>query len=65
MNFFCRIFGHTWIHATEGPKVQWNNDKGLVELFPKVVEGSEGEEAEVRFLRRCVRCGEERPWKTA
>jgi hypothetical protein len=55
MNFFCRIFGHTWIHETQGPKVSWNNDKGLVELFAR----SEGEP---EFFRRCVRCREQRPW---
>lgn len=56
MKIFCRLYGHTWIHKTQGPKVQWNNDKSLNELFPK----SDGEPI---FLRHCVRCGEERPWK--
>lgn len=58
MNIFCRLYGHTWIHETQAPKVSWNNDKSLVELFPK----SEGE---VEFFRKCVRCGEQRPWKEA
>ncbi len=57
MKFFCRLYGHTWIHETQTPKVSWNNDKGLVELFPKSEEG-----AQPQFFRRCVRCGEQRPW---
>lgn len=56
MNIFCKLYGHTWVHHTETKKVQWNNDKSLSELFPK----SEGEP---QFFRRCVRCGEMRPWK--
>jgi hypothetical protein len=55
MNFFCRIYGHTWVHEADTPKVAWNNDKSLSELFPK----SEGEPT---FFRRCVRCQERRPW---
>ncbi len=56
MNFFCRIYGHTWIHETQTPKVAWNNDKSLKELFPSF-------EGETEFFRRCVRCGEQRPWE--
>lgn len=59
MNFFCRLYGHTWIHETQAPKVSWNNDKGLVELFPRVVGA---EDQGVLFFRRCVRCKEQRPW---
>ena len=55
MNIFCRIFGHTWIHDVDEPKIAWNNDKGLVELHAT----SDGEP---RFYERCVRCQERRPW---
>jgi hypothetical protein len=62
MKFFCRIYGHTWIHETQAPEISWNNDKGLVELFPRVI-AAEGEDEAPQFFRRCVRCGEQRPWE--
>jgi len=55
MKFFCLLYGHTWVHEVDTPKVQWNNNKDLNELFPK----SEGEP---EFFRRCLRCGDRRPW---
>ncbi len=56
MNIFCRIFGHTWIHDVEDPKIAWNNDKGQTELFATA-------ESEPQFFELCVRCQERRPWK--
>jgi hypothetical protein len=57
MNFFCRIFGHTWIHDVESPKIAWNTDKDQVELHATAA-GSP------RFFERCVRCQEQRPWQS-
>jgi hypothetical protein len=52
MNFFCRIFGHTWTHRTENPKVSWNTAKSLSELdlTTSVTEPS--------FWLECQRCAE-------
>jgi len=56
MNFFCRIYGHTWVHEAQDPKISWNNDKGQVQLHP-IAHG------EPEFLKRCQRCGDHEPWK--
>ncbi|MCB9915438.1 MAG: hypothetical protein H6828_09855 [Planctomycetes bacterium] len=56
MSIFCRLYGHTWIHDVESPKIRWNTDKDQVELHATV-------EGEPRFFERCVRCGERRPWR--
>ncbi|MAF66794.1 MAG: hypothetical protein QF410_15665 [Planctomycetota bacterium] len=57
MNFFCRIFGHTWVHATERQTIRWRNDeKTLAQLHPA------GPDREPEFQRACVRCGERREW---
>jgi hypothetical protein len=53
MNFFCRLFGHTWVHKSEMPKTSWNTDKsGLV-----LVAHPAGEP---RFYEECARCKERR-----
>lgn len=53
MNFFCRIFGHTWSPTTDNPKISWNtNDDGLV-LTARPA-------GEVRFYDLCLRCKERR-----
>lgn len=54
MNFFCRIFGHTWVHHSEDPKIRWaTNEKSLNELMLTA-------SGEPRFFLRCARCKEER-----
>ncbi len=55
MNFFCRFLGHTWVHEAVDPKIGWNNDKDQIELQITAT-------AKPEFHRRCVRCGERRPW---
>ena len=54
MNFFCRIFGHTWWPETLAPSVRWNTTKDGHTLVSTI-----GEE-EVRHLEVCRRCGEQR-----
>ncbi|HJP02456.1 MAG TPA: hypothetical protein QF764_11870 [Planctomycetota bacterium] len=57
MNFFCRLFGHTWVHTTEPSKIRWQtNEKNLSELRASAPDG------EPEFYRSCVRCGEHRAW---
>lgn len=54
MNFFCRIFGHTWCAATDAPEPRWNTtDDGLV-LVASVDDGG------VRHYDVCRRCGVQR-----
>lgn len=55
MNIFCRIFGHTWVHKVEEPKIRWTNAKNLSEL-EQTVDG------EPRFYLECARCKEQRAW---
>ena len=61
MNFFCRLFGHTWVPAADNPKISWNaKDDGLV--LHATATGP------VRFYDQCARCKERRevaPPKTA
>jgi len=54
MNFFCRIFGHTWLAEIETPEVRWNTTKDGHTLVSTV-----GEES-VRHFERCRRCDERR-----
>jgi hypothetical protein len=54
MNFFCLLFGHTWVPETRAPSVRWNTTKDGHVLNPTV--GDEG----VHHLEVCRRCGEER-----
>jgi hypothetical protein len=56
LNIFCRIFGHTWIHAVDEPKIAWNAGKDQVELHASF-------EGQTQFFEECVRCRERRPWK--
>lgn len=56
MNIFCRLYGHTWVHEVQSPKIAWNTDKDQVELHATP-------EGEPVFSERCIRCGEQRPWK--
>ncbi len=54
MNFFCRLFGHTWWPETRSPRTTWNTTKDgniLVVSFP---------EEQVVHVDVCKRCGEER-----
>ena len=51
MNFFCRLFGHTWTHQSQSPKTSWNVDKDGQQLFPTPV-------GEVLFWEECARCHE-------
>jgi len=57
--FFCKLFGHTWVHKTENPKVAWNTGKTLAELHLT------SETTEPRFWLECQRCHErnEQPTK--
>jgi len=55
MNFFCRLFGHTWIPETHSPQVRWNTTKDGQILT------STAREADVRHVEVCRRCSEERP----
>jgi hypothetical protein len=52
MNFFCRLFGHTWVHATDNPRISWNTAKNLSEL------DLSAEETKPAFWLECRRCGE-------
>ena len=52
MNFFCRLFGHTWIHSSENPRISWNTAKNLSELDLTT------EVEEPGFWLECRRCGE-------
>ena len=54
MNFFCRIFGHTWVPETRAPEPRWNTTKD-----GHVLALTAGED-EVRHVLVCRRCGEER-----
>jgi hypothetical protein len=54
MNFFCLLFGHTWVPETRAPSVRWNTTKDGQVLNPTV-----GEEA-IQHLEVCRRCQEER-----
>jgi hypothetical protein len=53
MNFFCRLFGHTWVPVTDNPKIAWNTkDDGLVlHATPAGV---------TRFFDECARCRDRR-----
>ena len=56
MNIFCRIFGHTWVHKVEDPKIRWTtNAKTLNELEPTV-------DGEPKFYMECARCGLKKDW---
>ncbi len=56
MNFFCRLFGHTWVPHAEDPVIRWNTDKKGLVLNPTV-------KGEPRFYERCARCQTTREWK--
>ncbi|MFT5050237.1 MAG: hypothetical protein ACI8QZ_001636 [Chlamydiales bacterium] len=49
MNIFCRLFGHTWVHQSEDPKISWNTGKSLSELHLTV-------DGEYKFWLECQRC---------
>ena len=53
MNFFCRLFGHTWIDELRAPDPRWNTTKAGVVLVPTY----DGEAP--RHVRVCRRCHEE------
>lgn len=53
MNFFCRIFGHTWVHKSSTPPTSWNVDKDMLRLRPTP-------KGEVVLWEECQRCGERR-----
>ena len=55
MNFFCRLFGHTFVHKVDEPKIRWSTTKNLSELA-QVASG------EPEFYTECVRCGERGEW---
>ena len=54
MNFFCRLFGHTWVPAVDTPRVRWNTTKDM-QTLAATVEGRG-----IRHYEVCRRCGEER-----
>jgi len=53
MNLFCRLFGHTWVHQADNPKIRWTPAENMSEM----VMLSEGP---VRFWEECARCKERR-----
>jgi len=55
MNFFCRLFGHTWVPETRVPSVRWNTTKE-----GHILTATVGEEP-VQHVELCRRCGEVRP----
>ena len=55
MNFFCRIFGHTWCPETRAPEPRWNTTKEGHTLV------ATSDEEDVRHVDVCRRCGVERP----
>ena len=67
MNFFCRIFGCTWVTETRAPEVRWNTTKAATVLeCSGTTSTSEEEDLETRveYVERCVRCDETRPSAT-
>ena len=56
MNIFCRIFGHTFVHKVEEPKIRWTTSKNLSEL-DQTVSG------EPEYYLECVRCGLRKDWE--
>ena len=54
MNFFCRIFGHTWWPELDAPDARWNTTKNMHTL------ASNFGEAEIRHFEQCKRCGDTR-----
>lgn len=59
MNFFCSLFGHTWVPHTAAPEPRWNTTKDGVVLVPSQAAG-QAEGGAVRYFDRCQRCGSER-----
>lgn len=57
MNFFCRIFGHTWVPQSENPKIRWSNAKNLSELEMTVA-------GEPKLYLACARCKERKDFDT-
>ncbi|MFN0243687.1 MAG: hypothetical protein ACKVWV_12405 [Planctomycetota bacterium] len=55
MNFFCRLFGHTWVHRTENPKIRWTASENQCEMDLAA-------ESEPQEFEECVRCKERRPY---
>ena len=53
MNFFCRLFGHTWTHQSQSPKTSWNVDKDGQLLFATPA-------GEAVFWEECARCHDKR-----
>jgi len=53
MNFFCRIFGHTWVPRTEDSNPRWNTTKAGKVLLPST-------ERDTVYFDQCQRCGERR-----
>lgn len=54
MNFFCLLFGHTWMPETRSPLVRWNTTKDGHTLVPTIAE------SEVVHVEICRRCALER-----
>jgi hypothetical protein len=55
MNLFCRLFGHTWLHKVDEPKIRWTTAKNMSEL-EATVDGAP------RFYLECARCKDRRGW---
>ena len=54
MNFFCRIFGHTWWPEVDVPHHRWNTTKDGNILVSTVGD------TPVRHFESCRRCGIQR-----
>ena len=50
MNFFCKLFGHTWVYHSENPKIAWHTSKKMNDLEMNTSA------TETRFWRECARC---------
>jgi hypothetical protein len=54
MNFFCRLFGHTWVMKTEDVKIRWTTDAKTLSTLDLTSAG------EPRFFWECARCKDRR-----
>jgi hypothetical protein len=58
MNFFCRIFGHTWVPHAENPKIRWTASKNMTEMEMSAA-------AEPRLYLECARCKQRKDFDAA
>ena len=51
MNFFCRLFRHTWQYKVRESKIRWTAAKNMNEMDQSAAD-------EPRPYLECARCGE-------